>query len=179
VGWISCVEGFRIFPKRWKAECIAEALGTPVDVLFPDWVEELENKKTSVITTHDVTERLLDHPEFLALPSPSEGVEDEIDEDFLKSGVAEVIKTLSPREEAVIRIRFGLDGNRPKTLGETSLEFGVTRERIRQIEAKALRKLRHPSRSVGLACFLNAEKGYKIWKEKKEQEEQKDNMALC
>ena len=59
----------------------------------------------------------------------------------------DVLDTLTPREEKVLRLRFGLDDGRARTLEEVGKEFNVTRERIRQIEAKALRKLRHPSRS--------------------------------
>lgn len=66
---------------------------------------------------------------------------------LLKEQLAEVLKTLTPREEKVLKLRFGLDDGNPKTLEEVGKEFNVTRERIRQIEAKALRKLRHPSRS--------------------------------
>ena len=65
------------------------------------------------------------------------------------------LKSLTPREEKVIRLRFGLDDGRPRTLEEVGKEFNVTRERIRQIEAKALRKLRHPSRSKKLRDFLD------------------------
>jgi len=60
--------------------------------------------------------------------------------------LAEVLKTLTPREEKVLRLRYGLDDGHPRTLEEVGKEFNVTRERIRQIEAKALRKLRHPNR---------------------------------
>ena len=74
---------------------------------------------------------------------------------LLKEQLAEVLKTLTPREEKVLKLRFGLDDGNPKTLEEVGKEFNVTRERIRQIEAKALRKLRHPSRSKKLKDFLN------------------------
>jgi RNA polymerase primary sigma factor len=69
--------------------------------------------------------------------------------------LADVLKTLTPREEKVLRLRFGLEDGRPRTLEEVGKEFNVTRERIRQIEAKALRKLRHPSRSKKLRDFLD------------------------
>ena len=65
-----------------------------------------------------------------------------------------VLKSLTPSEERVITLRFGLDDGRPRTLEELGKEFNVTRERIRQIEAKALRKLRHPSRAKRLRDYL-------------------------
>lgn len=74
---------------------------------------------------------------------------------ILKEQLAEVLKTLTPREEKVLSLRFGLDDGNPKTLEEVGKEFNVTRERIRQIEAKALRKLRHPSRSKKLRDFMD------------------------
>ncbi len=74
---------------------------------------------------------------------------------LLKEQLAEVLKTLTPREEKVLRLRFGLDDGHPRTLEEVGKEFNVTRERIRQIEAKALRKLRHPSRSKKLKDFID------------------------
>ncbi len=74
---------------------------------------------------------------------------------LLKEQLGEVLSTLTPREEKVLRLRFGLEDGRPRTLEEVGKEFDVTRERIRQIEAKALRKLRHPSRSKKLRDFLD------------------------
>ena len=73
---------------------------------------------------------------------------------LLKEQLAEVLETLTEREKKVLRLRFGLDDGRQRTLEEVGKEFNVTRERIRQIEAKALRKLRHPSRSRKLRDFL-------------------------
>jgi len=75
----------------------------------------------------------------------------------LKEQTESVLKTLTPREEKVIKMRFGLDDGSEHTLEEVGQSFAVTRERIRQIEAKALRKLRHPSRSRKLRAFLDAE----------------------
>ncbi|MBR7060438.1 MAG: RNA polymerase sigma factor RpoD, partial [Eubacterium sp.] len=72
---------------------------------------------------------------------------------LLKEQLGEVLGTLTPREAKVIRLRYGLDDGIPKTLEEVGKEFNVTRERIRQIEAKAIRKLRHPSRSKKLSGF--------------------------
>ena len=74
--------------------------------------------------------------------------------ELLKDEISEVLLTLTEREEKVIRLRFGLEDGRPRTLEEVGQLFGVTRERIRQIEAKALRKLRHPSRSRKLKDYL-------------------------
>ena len=74
--------------------------------------------------------------------------------ELLKEQLEEVLDTLTEREEHVLRLRFGLDDGRTRTLEEVGQVFGVTRERIRQIEAKALRKLRHPSRSKRLKDFL-------------------------
>lgn len=84
-------------------------------------------------------------------PAPSEAAAFAM----LKEQLTDVLDTLTPREEKVLRLRFGLDDGRARTLEEVGREFEVTRERIRQIEAKALRKLRHPSRSKKLKDFLD------------------------
>lgn len=83
-------------------------------------------------------------------PAPSEAATFAL----LKEQLVDVLCTLTPREEKVLRLRFGLDDGRARTLEEVGKEFDVTRERIRQIEAKALRKLRHPSRSRKLKDYL-------------------------
>lgn len=74
---------------------------------------------------------------------------------MLKEQLLSILDTLTPREEKVLRLRYGLDDGHPRTLEEVGKEFGVTRERIRQIEAKALRKLRHPSRSKRLKDYID------------------------
>jgi RNA polymerase primary sigma factor len=73
---------------------------------------------------------------------------------LLKDQIGEVLGTLTPREQRVLQLRFGLEDGRSRTLEEVGKEFNVTRERIRQIEAKAIRKLRHPSRSRKLRDYL-------------------------
>ncbi|MCK9479435.1 MAG: RNA polymerase sigma factor RpoD [Firmicutes bacterium] len=84
-------------------------------------------------------------------PAPAEAASFSL----LKEQLVDVLATLTPREEKVLRLRFGLDDGRARTLEEVGREFQVTRERIRQIEAKALRKLRHPSRSKKLKDYLD------------------------
>lgn len=76
-------------------------------------------------------------------------------EENLKKTIHEVLSTLSPREAKVLMLRYGIDTNTEHTLEELGQQFVVTRERIRQIEAKALRKLRHPSRANKLRSFLS------------------------
>ena len=85
-----------------------------------------------------------------SIPTPVEAT----NQTLLHEQLDEVVSTLTEREQRVIKLRFGWDDGRPRTLEEVGKEFNVTRERIRQIEAKALRKLRHPNRSRKLKDFL-------------------------
>jgi RNA polymerase primary sigma factor len=85
-----------------------------------------------------------------ATPTPSESVY----ENMLRERVNEVLSTLTPREARILRLRFGLDDNRSYTLEEVGEKFGLTRERIRQIEGKALRRLRHPCRVRQLQEYI-------------------------
>ena len=80
---------------------------------------------------------------------------DVVASNLLKEQLLEILDTLTPREEKVLRLRYGLDDGKPRSLEEVGKEFNVTRERIRQIEAKALRKLRHPTRSKRLKEFID------------------------
>jgi len=80
--------------------------------------------------------------------------EDVASHELLKEHMRDILQTLGPRERKVLHLRFGLDDSQARTLEEVGREFGVTRERIRQIEAKALRKLRHPTRSRKLRDYL-------------------------
>lgn len=94
--------------------------------------------------------KISDFVEDDSMQSPTESAA----QDILKAQLLSVIETLTPREQKVIRLRYGLDDNHPRTLEEVGKDFNVTRERIRQIEAKALRKLRHPNRSKKLQDFV-------------------------
>ncbi len=84
-------------------------------------------------------------------PSPSEL----IDQQMLKEDIRRLVKTLSPREQAVIRLRFGLDDGKPQSLGDISARFGVEKEKVKKIEARALLKLRQPSRSQVVKCYVS------------------------
>ncbi len=82
---------------------------------------------------------------------------DSVAHNDLKEKIREILKTLTPREEKVLKMRFGIDVASEHTLEEVGKDFSVTRERIRQIEVKALKKLRHPSRSKKLSSFFDRE----------------------
>ena len=89
--------------------------------------------------------------------SSADGPADAATRSMLTQAVGDVLNELTEREQEIVRLRFGLDGSQAKTLEEVGREFGVTRERIRQIEAKTLAKLRHPQRSQRLREFLENE----------------------
>ena len=87
------------------------------------------------------------------LIQPGEELFDSVIASILEESVLETLSTLTPKEEKVLKLRFGIDDDCPRTLEETGNEFSITRERIRQIEVKALRKLSHPSRAKKLKDF--------------------------
>ena len=136
-------------------EPTAEEIGREMD-LDPERVREIQQVNQSVISLHRPIgeEEDSDLGDFIADPA-GEDLEEEASSHMLRDSVEEVLGTLTERERAVLRLRFGLEDGRERTLDEVGREFKVTRERIRQIEAKALRKLKHPSRSRKLRSFLD------------------------
>ncbi|TDA70246.1 MAG: RNA polymerase sigma factor RpoD [Clostridia bacterium] len=131
-------------------EEIAEEMGVPVERVRE--IMKIAQEPVSLETPigEEEDSHLGDFIEDEEAPAPAEAASFHL----LKEQLEEVLDTLTPREEKVLRLRFGLDDGRSRTLEEVGQEFGVTRERIRQIEAKALRKLRHPSRSKKLKDYL-------------------------
>jgi len=135
--------------KDASPEILAERLGMEVDKIKA--IQEMNQEPISLETPVGSEEdsELGDFVEDQKTTSPYEATNRAI----LREELDAVLKTLSPREEKVLRYRYGLDDSSPKTLEEVGKIFNVTRERIRQIEVKALRKLRHPSRKKKLEDF--------------------------
>jgi RNA polymerase sigma factor (sigma-70 family) len=145
------IERLQRLPSEEDMCKMADYFGEPVGGLFPAVL--LAAIEAGVFSRRHVE---LAAPEIISLTEAQrlrlaydggEQILDVISRKLLGERVDEVLKSLSPRMEKVIRLRFGLDDGVPKTLEEVAPYFGVTRERIRQVEAKALRILRHPSRS--------------------------------
>ncbi len=132
-------------------EEIAEAMGIPVEKV--NEIQKISQDPVSLEKPigEEEDSKMIDFIEDNDTPSPSALSE----ATMLNDKLNEVLATLTPRENEVIRRRYGLDDGKPKTLEEVGREFNVTRERIRQIEAKALRKLRHPGRAKKLKDFLD------------------------
>ena len=134
-----------------SAEEISEEMGMPVDKVR----EILKIAQEPVSLETPIGEEEDSHlGDFI----PDEGASEPSEAasfTLLKEQLVDVLSTLTPREEKVLKLRFGIEDGRTRTLEEVGKEFNVTRERIRQIEAKALRKLRHPSRSKKLRDFLD------------------------
>jgi RNA polymerase primary sigma factor len=133
-----------------SAEEIAEEMGLSVDRVRE--IIKIAQEPVSLETPigEEEDSHLGDFIEDQDAPAPADAASFRL----LKEQLEEVLDTLTAREEKVLRLRFGLEDGRARTLEEVGQVFGVTRERIRQIEAKALRKLRHPSRSKKLKDFL-------------------------
>ena len=133
------------------AEEIAVELAMPVDKVREIMRVAQEPVSLETPIGEEEDSHLGDFIEDVDAPAPA----DAASHTLLKEQLEEVLQSLTEREAKVLRLRFGLDDGRPRTLEEVGKEFDVTRERIRQIEAKALRKLRHPSRSKKLKDFLD------------------------
>ena len=133
------------------ADEIAEELDMPVEKVREIMRASLEPMSLETPIGEEEDSHLGDFISDDDAPAPA----DVASHTLLKEQLTEVLDTLTPREEKVLRLRFGIGDGRSRTLEEVGKEFDVTRERIRQIEAKALRKLRHPSRSKKLKDFLD------------------------
>ena len=125
-----------------------------MDNITPDKVREIQKIALEPVSLEtpigeEDDSHLGDFIEDKEVITPNEYASNEL----LKNELQEILKELTPREAKVLQLRYGLEDNRPHTLEEVGKEFNVTRERIRQIEAKALRKLRHPSRSKKLIDY--------------------------
>ena len=129
---------------------IAEKLGITADKVRD--IMKIAQDPVSLETPigEEEDSHLGDFVEDMDSPAPSESASYSL----LREQLCNILHTLTPREEQVIKLRFGLEDGRPRTLEEVGKQFNITRERIRQIEAKALRKLRHPSRSKTLKDYL-------------------------
>ena len=134
-----------------SADEIAEELEMPIDKVREIMRVAQEPVSMESPIGEEEDSHLGDFIEDHEAPAPQEAASHTL----LKETLGNVLDSLTPREEKVLRLRFGLEDGRSRTLEEVGKEFNVTRERIRQIEAKALRKLRHPSRSKKLKDFLD------------------------
>ena len=134
-----------------SAEEVAEELDMPVDKVRESMRVAQEPVSLETPIGEEEDSHLGDFIPDDDAPAPA----DAASHTLLKETLSSVLDSLTPREEKVLRLRFGLEDGRSRTLEEVGKEFNVTRERIRQIEAKALRKLRHPSRSKKLKDFLD------------------------
>lgn len=159
-GRLRDIENLRVIPTEEEIVNIACTLEKPTDYLFPE--ELLSAIKASVFSRRKVE---LTGPQVIYLTQVRwqelitdgglDAVEEKVDREMLALQIHEVMSTLKPIAQHVLTLRFGLDGKRAKTMEEVGREFHLTRERIRQIESKALRKLRHPSRSRKLKDYLD------------------------
>ena len=139
------------FGREPNTDEIAEALGMTADKVRE--IMKIAQDPVSLETPigEEEDSHLGDFVEDNDSPAPS----DSASYSLLREQLCNILHTLTPREEQVIKLRFGLEDGRPRTLEEVGKKFEITRERIRQIEAKALRKLRHPSRSKTLKDYLS------------------------
>lgn len=139
------------FGREPTDEEMAEEMNISIDKVRSYWKYAQETISTDIQVKGSDSSNLNDFIHDKDNPTPYKSTRDSI----LKEALEEALDSLTEREEMVVRLRWGLDEQDPKTLEEVGRIFGVTRERVRQIEAKAIRKLRHPSRSQRLREFLD------------------------
>ena len=137
------------FTQKKDTTEIAEVMGISEEKVCE--IQKISQDPISLETTvgEEEDSKIADFIEDETIKSPVECAT----ENMLRNQLSEIIDTLTPREQKVIKLRYGLEDGHTRTLEEVGKEFNVTRERIRQIEAKALRKLRHPSRSKKLVDY--------------------------
>lgn len=156
-------ETLRSYPPADRRRRIAAVLGLSTDELFPPWLEMMVQERAIRDVPLASLNELVDHaPRALALAAssavvdPSEIATENAADAGLHEAVRRQLDGLTARERRVVEIRFGFEDGRPRTLQEAAEVFGLHRESIRQIEARALRKMRHPSRSRRLAEYLDS-----------------------
>jgi len=162
--YLGHIETLRVIPSQQMRDEICSALGLSEEYLFPSSlmealreglfghrVAELEEEQIIRLTEGQRAGLL---PPGIAEDEALEAMDRAADNELLKGQITDVLETLTPREKKVLELRFGLNDGCPRTMDEVGKEFNVTGDRIRQIQAKALRKLRHPSRSRRLKDYL-------------------------
>ncbi len=158
VGKLRDIINLRFIPSDDERKIISAALDEPWEWLFSPQLDEIIRKHIFLprIKLLNEIEAMQLGASILSLPSycPNEDIEKGIDLQSLRIELKSILDNkINPRERRVLQLRFGLEDGRARTLEEVGKEFNVTRERIRQIEIKALRKLRHPSRSRKLRDY--------------------------
>jgi transcriptional regulator with XRE-family HTH domain len=150
---------------------VADYLELPFDEVFPpDYITFLETgpglKRSGMTFVREMSiARLIESHERLLLPSAEDEASAGLLEEQFAQTIEDVLSSLTPTEKTVIQMRYGLGEYEPMALEPVGAHFGVTRERIRQIEQKALRKMSHPSRSKALRDFIGNETGGEGWTE--------------
>lgn len=137
---------------REQEQKLLELTGKLPEDLWPEWLQDQDLTKKQVFL--DASPKMLHSSGMLQLSSPTP--DDAFEREELRNLVHEALKTLTPREEQIMRLRFGLDGDAPKTFDEIGRIIGVHSSRIQQIYFKALSELRHPSRASKLKKFFNS-----------------------